>query len=102
MGVCLLLQALSIIMGCLSPSPGLSIVMGAVLRLIPLAVLFGIFPVHGGQDAVWYPAVPASIAHPHAGQHLFRTALRDCWGWAGRRCRDGVMDCGPSAEMTTD
>lgn len=26
------------------------------------------FPVHGGHIAVWYPAVPASVAHPHAGK----------------------------------
>lgn len=42
MGVCLL-QACPSPWGCLSPPPGLSIVMGAVLRRIPLAVLFGIF-----------------------------------------------------------
>lgn len=43
MGVCLLLQACPSSWRCLSPPPGLSIVMGAVLRRIPLAVLFGIF-----------------------------------------------------------
>jgi hypothetical protein len=43
-----------------SPPPGLSIVMGAVLRRIPLAVLFGIF--------LYMGVVSAFVAHPYASK----------------------------------